>query len=678
MVVKRCQLISRMQRINWRLAAAAGICALGFSTSSPAYSAAEAATANAETENVQVPSLASGLNEQRYHYNLAKSALHANKMEKYQENYALLGDYPLVPYLDYTSLRSRLTDLPYTEVDGFFAEYPGSFLAVRLRQTWLSQLALREKWEDYIKYYKPEVATTELQCRYLYARLQNGDKTALDEVGSVWNVGESQPKACDPLFNQWLDTGHMTQELVWSRFKKAMDRRNLGLGRYLASLLTGEHQRMAQLYMKVDHQPHLMKRHSDFRQQSELMQQVIAHGIQRLARRQAEQAQEYWERYEAQQLFSEDLSRETKVTLVRYLTRQDHQAEAERLLSSSAALRQTDVVEELIREALRDMDWEAVARRIRMLPREEQLSDRWQYWNARASEVLGTTGTDGTEPAKIYEMLAGKRSFYGFLAADITGRDYALEDVPAEVRPEAMEALASLPGMRRAKELWLTGNHAEAQAEWLFTTDTMSKSDLVTAGQLARQWGWYNKGIHAMIAGDLWDHLSIRFPLAYQEEVTRIATDVQLEPTLIYAIARQESAFAEYARSSAGARGLMQLMPATAEQTARRKGLKFNPQDLYNPEHNIMLGSTYFHSLLERFNNNRILAMAAYNAGPYRVSRWISDPAKERPFDVWIETIPYRETRGYVQNVLSFSVIYGYRMGQATPLVTAQEASDLL
>lgn len=676
-------LVSRLPLRNWCYKLVAGICTLAVSGALHASTSLEMLAmfdplGHASSVETKVPSLASALSEQRYHYNLAKSALNAGELDDYQQNYDLLGDYPLVPYLDYTYLRTRLGQLPYTEVDAFFAKYPNSFLSVRLRQLWLFQLATRNQWQPYINYYHADAATTELQCHYLYARLQTGDTSALNDVPAMWNVGNSQPKACDPLFNTLAKSGQLTQDLVWSRFTKAMHGRNLGLARYLSRSLSDNHKQMAQLYLQVDRQPTLMKQHNKFRQQDPLMQQVIAHGITRLARSQAKVAQREWELYEAQQLFSEALSRDTKITLVRYLTRQNHPADAEQMLRNSAALRQSDVVEELIREALRELDWPAVARRIQMLPEDEQSTDRWQYWSARATNELGLANADSPAPAEVYAALATKRSFYGFLAADLIGESYSLEEAQAEVNPSALRTIAGLPGMRRAKELWLVGNREEARAEWLFTIEHMSRDELVSAGQLARQWGWYNKGIHAMITGDLWDHLSIRFPLAYQDVVTRVASNMQLDPTLIYAIARQESAFAENAHSSAGARGLMQLMPATAAQTARNKGVKHRVQDLYNPEHNIMLGSSYFHSLLERFDNNRILATAAYNAGPHRVAGWISEPDKERPFDVWIETIPYRETRGYVQNVLSYSVIYGYRMGQATHLVTAKEAGDLL
>jgi soluble lytic murein transglycosylase len=678
--------VSRVQKRTWRHSMIAGLFVSLMAGNAMAVTGDGSTndlvglnkTDGGDSESIQIPSLASALGEQRYNYNLAKSALRDNDMKNYQQYYELLGDYPLVPYLDYTILRARLWELPYDAVDAFFAKHPDSFLAIRLRQTWLSQLAADGEWPAYIRYYRPDVANTSHECHWLHARLRSGDTTALAETARIWNVGESQPEACDPLFAAWRNAGYLTQELIWSRFDKAMQRRNLGLGRYLAAMLTDERRKLADLYMRVDRQPSLITQHREFRIQSLATQQIIAHGIVRLARHRAEVALKHWELYEAQQLFPKELGRNTKVTLVRYLARQDHQAEAEQLLSQSTALRQADVVEELLREALRDLDWQAVLRRINMLPEEEQTSDRWLYWRARAVGELGLADATTPKPEEIYRDLAGKRSFYGFLSSDILNIDYSLEDVPIEIRPDRLEVLEKSPGMRRAKELWLTGNYAEARAEWLFTTRAMNRDQLVTAGQLARQWGWYNKGIQAMIVGDLWDHLTIRFPLAYKEEIARIAEDTQLNPTLIYAIARQESAFAENAHSSAGARGLMQLMPATAELVARRKGMEHSLQDLYNPEHNMLLGSSYFHSLLERFGNNRILAAAAYNAGPHRVSNWISRSADQRPFDVWIETIPFRETRGYVQNVLSFSVIYGYRMGQATPLVTAAEAQDLL
>ena len=217
--------------------------------------------------------------------------------------------------------------------------------------------------------------------------------------------------------------------------------------------------------------------------------------------------------------------------------------------------------------------------------------------------------------------------------------------------------------MARARELWLIGEKNLARVEWYYGLKTFDTEQVIAAGELARDWGWYNSGIVAMITGNLWDHLSLRFPLAYNDAIAQAAINTQLDKALIFAIARQESAFAEDAQSHAGARGLMQLMPATAKQQAANSGVKnHTTADLFKPEHNIQLGSEYLGGLLTQFKGNRILAAAAYNAGPGRVKQWLGTPVKEKPADVWVETIPFKETRQYVQNVLTYSVIYTYRM----------------
>jgi len=171
-----------------------------------------------------------------------------------------------------------------------------------------------------------------------------------------------------------------------------------------------------------------------------------------------------------------------------------------------------------------------------------------------------------------------------------------------------------------------------------------------------------------------WDDLNLRFPLAYKEMVAGAAIATDIDPQLLFAIARQESAFSPDAKSPAGALGLMQLMPATAKQTARRSGVIYRYHDLLKPEPNIKLGSRYLNSLLSQFDGNRILAAAAYNAGPNRVKKWLQVSEGKMPFDVWIETIPFKETRGYVQNVLAFSAIYSHKLGSRAPMVKPKEA----
>lgn len=614
------------------------------------------------------------LDNQRIHYELAKSAMEQKNWQEFERHYAMLGDYPLLPYLDYVKLKGDFAKLEYDKYDLFLASNKNSFLEARFRQHLLFNLGLKGEWQNFERYYIEEAASTELRCFHLYGRLKSGDNTALDEVGAIWVAGKSLPKHCDPLFKVWKAAGKLDSKIAWQRFTAAMEAGNVSLARYVRSSMKGRYLRYADLMLKVRAYPYSIRNRGDFMEQSPEMQQVIAHGISRYARVKPVDALKQWELYEAQQLFPTEISTPVKIYLAKRLTRDGHAQLAEDLIKTSAEVQQSEIIEQQIRATLENQNWEKVLAWLDTLSDEKQASDRWLYWRARAQAELGILQGPFGHFVDIYADLAAKRSFYGFLAADKLGTEYALQAAPEDVNPSTLVTVANLPSMRRARELWLTGNQEEAQAEWVFSIRDMNNQELLAAGSLARQWGWYNGGINAMISGNLWDHLSLRFPLAYKDEVLKAANVTQLDANLIYAVARQESAFSEKAHSSAGAMGLMQLMPTTATQTAKKVGVPHKRDDLYNAEHNINLGSHYLNQLLERYDGNRILATAAYNAGPHRVNRWMKERANIS-FDVWIETIPFSETRGYVQNVLSFSVIYAFRLGKTGTMITEKEAN---
>lgn len=615
----------------------------------------------------------------RFHYQKAKAALAQKNNAAFKEHLGKLGNYPLRQYLEFAQLRGRFTEMPFAEIDKFLTTYPDSFLASRLRTNLLHFLASRQRWNDYNRYYSAEDNTSlELHCHSLHARIKTGDKTAFAEVAPLWDVGKSQPKPCDPVFTAWRSAGHLTEQLVWSRFDKAMNQGETTFAQYLSNQLKTLKPK-ATLYLQVHANPKLIGQRQRFQDQDLPTQHIIAYGVKKLARTAPRDALRHWQMYEAQQLFPEDVMQDAKLTIIKRLIRTGETAEAQELLSYSHSLREEGVLDELLRETLAEGDWRRFAERLALMDDKTRANERWQYWAARAQEVLKQALPGFAEPEAIYREVAKNRSFYGFLSADKLKQDYALVDESTPIEDTFRQQVTQLPAVQRAYELWLTGNITEARAELLHASRRMDDKQLATAGQLARDWGWYSTGIQTMINGNLWNELTVRFPLAYREEITRIAQDTQLEPTLIYAIARQESAFDATARSPVGAMGLMQIMPQTAAYTAKKSGIRHaNPQDLLKVEHNMRLGGHYLNYLLQTFKGNRILAAAAYNAGPSRVNRWLSEQGKEKPVDVWIETIPYKETRQYVQNVLCFSVIYGYRLGQPTVFLSEAEAKQYL
>lgn len=619
-----------------------------------------------------------GLIAQRQHYLKAKQALDKNQTQAFKYHYSQLGGYPLVQYLDYLRLKEQLDAPPLPQFDDFFATYRGSLLAERLQANLLSSLAIDKRWPEFMRYYTPQFTSAEIQCHLVSAKIATGNPQAIDETAVLWDVGKEMPGACNNLFKRWRAAGKLTQALVWSRFIKAMNNKKSDLAKEMQLLMAEPYAEYAKVFLKVDARPELLKNHQLFLQQSLPMQQIIANGISKMAVQDAKEALKNWELYEAQQLFGDDMTRNTKLVILKQLVKQGFPAAAQQFISQSYALRETSLVEELIRVSLENMEWLKVNEGILMLPTAAQQTERWQYWRARALDELKLEQADFGPTVNVYSALAEKRGFYGFLAADILRKHYSLVDRSKPIDQVSFLRVNQLDGIRRAKELWAMGYEAESRAEWNHTTKKMSTDDLYAAGFLAEQWGWYATSIHTMTKSNLWDNLTSRFPLAYANEVKRAARSKNLAPTFVFAIARQESAFAADAKSPVGALGLMQLMPATATEVAKKQGYAHKASDLLNPGYNLLLGTSFLNELLDRFDGNRILAAAAYNAGPGRVRQWLGESQSTRPFDVWIETIPFNETRQYVQNVLSFSVIYGYRLGQPQTLVSPAEAKQRL
>lgn len=603
---------------------------------------------------------------------------------EYQSLLAQLDGYPLLPYLEYASLSPRVAELAtpgtdHTQVDEFLTRNAGTYLGERLEREWVLALAEQARWRDVVDHHNKSNTTTELTCHALRARLETGDTSALQEVAPLWNVAVSQPNECDPVFETWIAAGNPTPEIAWQRFEKTLKADQDSLASYIARQMPAREQELATLYMRVDSEPQTLNDLPSFQVPTETpeMKAILLHGLRQLAQSDATRAMTLLKRDNFDQSLSETERVELERFVIMRLLTQSRINEAETLLQANPALISEALGGWILRDALKQQDWARIETWLDLLPADVQASERWQYWRARML-VEKDTPESRAEARELYTSLAELRSFYGFMAADFLERDYEMVDKPIEVDPAQVEALADNPAIVRAHELYLIGEEASARAEWQHATAGMPQEQIIASGKLADSWGWHRNGIQAMIQVSYWDDLQLRFPLAYSDIVAEAADQHGLTPHLVFAIARQESAFMQDIRSSAGAMGLMQLMPATAQQTAKGVGMQITNQDLFRPEVNLQLGSRYLSQLMEQFDDNRILAAAAYNAGPNRVKRWLAEKGETPvPLDIWIETIPFGETRGYVQNVLAYSVIYGYRMGRAIELLTEDEAGGV-
>ena len=309
-----------------------------------------------------------------------------------------------------------------------------------------------------------------------------------------------------------------------------------------------------------------------------------------------------------------------------------------------------------IRTALLAEDWQAVINSIAQLPRKEQEEDHWAYWQARALEQTGRAA----DARSIYSELAELQSYHGFLSADRLQLDYSIYDEPIVPGSDLLGQLASEPALVRAREFHLVGLSTESRREWNNWVRGKSEPALAAAAVLASEWGLHDRAIYAAGLSNSRRAISLRFPLLYRSEVARASMDNAIEPAWIFGVMRRESAYIRDVRSSAGAIGLMQLMPRTARYVAGLQGKKDWRGDLTESGTNIELGTFYLRHVMDRFDDHQVLATASYNAGPSRVGKWLTDTTMDA--DIWIDTIPYTETRRYVRAVLAYAAIYEHQL----------------
>lgn len=609
---------------------------------------------------------AASLAQQRLYYDEAKRALAKGDSGPYQRYASALRDYPLEPYLAYDELTARLKWAGNDEIEKFLAEHGDLPQASWMKLRWLRWLAERGEWQTFVNYYDPALNFTELDCLYGQYQLGHGLRAeGFASAEKLWLVGKSQPEACDRLFDRWAAEGQLTEEKRWQRAKLAAEARNYGLASYLIKGLPtlATH---GKLLVEVAQKPQLLSQTTRFHPADHAMADVVGLGLRRLARQDPEKALSLLEGYAQRMQFSSDekvaIAREIGLTLAKRFD-----ARALKVMAQyDPQLRDNTVSEWRARLLLRLGRWDEVNQLTRKMPAELAQTNRWRYWQARSLQLAQP---DSQEPQTLYQGLSKERDFYGFMAADQVKAPYQLNNKPLALDPKIIQKVRNTAGIRRAMEFHERGQIVDGRREWYHVSRLFSRDELVAQARMAYEMEWYFPAIRTISQAQYWDDLDVRFPMAHREPLTREAKKRGLHSSWVFAVTRQESAFMADAKSHAGAMGLMQLMPATAKETARRFGIPLsNPNNTLLPNVNIQLGAAYLSQIYGQFNGNRVLASAAYNAGPGRVRQWLRG-ADHLSYDVWIENIPFDETRQYVQNVLSYSVIYGQKLNAPQPLI---------
>ncbi|MGL5948656.1 MAG: transglycosylase SLT domain-containing protein [Aeromonas sp.] len=593
-------------------------------------------------------------------YKQAHAAVRSNDMARFDALRARLKNYPLRPYLDYYRLAYLPSQASLSEVTAFRRQHADTPQANRLERTYLNYLADNQRWDDFLRFYPELPKSTELQCRHYEALYHQGKRPlALNAADKLWMSGASLPSGCDPLFTLWRDAGLRSQSKIWQRMTLAFRANNPQLIDHLSQQLSPNWQTYAKEMRVLYADPAKALNFARFRASSQ-SKTLLQLGLARYADTEPSTVLRQLPAAKKRFKLAPKAVQQIEAAIAKRLLRDRNVSERRWLNRTVKRLQQSDLLALRARLAIWEQDWSTLPDWIRALPAAEQSEEIWRYWLARALEQQGQR-----QPAKaLYQTAAKQRSFYGFMAAQRVGAPYRMK---AQALPSALEwrqASQRWPFLLRVNELLAMNEHIGARSEWVHNIDRESQANQLMLGQLALKRGWHDLAVLATIRAKAWDALALRFPLPYRDTFSRIAAQRNMNMSLLYALSRQESALYAYAESPVGARGLMQLMPATAKETAQKLGADYRgPAQLFEPQTNIRLGSAYLKRLLDVYSGNRVLAAAAYNAGPGRVRRWRSEQG-ERPLDVWVESIPYQETRTYVQNVLSFDLIYQHRLAK--------------
>lgn len=571
---------------------------------------------------------------------------------KYQ---AELKDYPLYPYLVYLDYKYHIKDTPPALIQGFIDTHPNSPLPFFLKRKWLYYLGKTHQWSLYLKQYEPgEYSSTTLKCYDLRAQMQVQHTEKTDrQMQALWQSELNLPGTCKPVKKYLRKHKLITGSMVWTKAQLAMKKGKLKTAKNIGRDLSAQERKALNYWIDTFRHPKNVTRDMPSYVSPVIRKAIFKQGIQRLSYSEPELAlKTLKQRAEQYGLNRQEESHLQSRVSLRFAY-QYHPKASEYLAQIDRAGKDERTLEWELQVTIRESNWVNYLDLYALLPPEEQSESRWLYWKARALAELNQQ----EDARPIFQTLAKQRSFYGFLSADRLQQPYQFNPTPSQ-KKDLAKMVKKYPQLEVMQELIAIQWKLSLKREWYNLLKNIDQNDFEAIANFMADWDQHNLAIQTISRVKKWDDLSLRFPTPYREPVMQAANKNTIDPAWVYGVMRRESAFSPTISSPVGAVGLMQLMPKTARYIGRKIGLKKRQYTrLTIPESNIELGSAYLSYLSDKYNGSRVLATAAYNAGPTRVDQWIPQD-KVLSADQWIETIPFSETRAYVKAVLEYTTIF--------------------
>jgi len=611
---------------------------------------------------------------QRAYFTEARKALKSNDTQKFQQLRNKLKTYPLAAYLDIWQARQSLDSNNDYQVEPVIKRYSDIPETTELRMAWIKSLAERGQWPHVAQQLKMLNRSDQIFPKIsLRSAWYNGNKKhAFTLLSEQWRKGRDIHTYAIPFLHPaWKKAGFPSHEDSYARI--------IYLGKHgkwkslqkLKILLSDKEQKLLNIWQDTQKSPALGLGYiHNYTSKNKLIYPIIKDMLRRLSSSDIGLSWQHLKTFKAHLSAKQFGYLQRKIAL-RAAKQHDVQSIAW-LASLNEGYQNNETRAWYVRMLLWQQKWQQAIAAIQAMPESQHLASRWLYWHGHALQALGK----GAAAKLLFEEAAVGRGYYSFLSADRLGQPYRMGEKP--VKRSSLSSLKKEAYIQRSYEWFQLHDTERASLEWNQGLRNASRQTWLQALQLAASWGWYERTIQAAARTGAYDALTLRFPLAYVHDVQEIAKQTGLESSLIWGVIRQESVFNASAVSHAGARGLMQLMPTTASYISKKYGLgEVHEQELFLPATNIHLGSLYLENLLKRFDDQLALAVAAYNAGPTRVKRW-QEHVSSKDVDIWVELIPFNETRRYVQQVIAFTKVYDWRLQQQASGLLAGKSAPIL
>lgn len=570
-----------------------------------------------------------------------------------------LQAYVLYPYLQAARIEHALarTGDSWSTLDEraqqFLSAHGAEPVARSVRRTWLASLGRRAQWQAFLDHYDAAAAIVALECQFFNARIARGDVVGLaPAIIKRWLSPYRLPGECEPAF-QWLRAeGPLSDELIVQRATLLLDSGQSAFARVIlrrlpagvAAPLLARAQLLENPAGTIDAWLASPARNMDY--------DAILDGWARLARKDPGAA---LERFAPLAARAPDSERASRLALALALgLAWDRRSEALEYFARVAPAQLDDyALEWLARAALWVGDWDRAGGAIAAMSPQKQVESAWRYWAARVADQR----QDRALARGLYTSLLADDNYYSAMAAAQLGDRLEPHTEPLPIDADKVEEIANGRPFVRARELQLAGMRRLATIEWRYGYDALVAELQPQAIHVAAMWELYDVAVATATSHGEFNDYELLYPRPYANEVAAATALTQIDRALLYGVLRQESLFRADAASAADALGVAQLQPATARRAARRWDLPTpNRADLFDPAVNIMLGAARLTDVIEEFDGQLPVALAAYNAGENAARRWLPDTAIDS--DIWIENIPYNETRGYVRRVMWHSLVF--------------------